>query len=82
MPERLTLAELASLLGGAVAVVGTDTGLTHLAGALGVPTVGLYVVTDPAATGLHACARAVNLGGIGRTPGAAEVIAALAAWNL
>lgn len=82
VPERLALADLAALLGTAVVVVGTDTGLTHLAGALGAPTVGLYVATDPAATGLYACARAVNLGGIGRAPGAAEVIAALAAWNL
>ena len=29
-------------------------GLTHLAAALGVPTVGLYVATRPELTGLHA----------------------------
>lgn len=75
VPERMEIAALASLLAQARVVVGTDTGLTHLAGALGVPTVGIFVATDPAATGLHACSRAINLGGSRGTPGAARVIA-------
>ena len=74
VPARMEIAALASLLAQAQVVVGTDTGLTHLAGALEVPTVGLYCATDPAATGLHACARAVNLGGIGVTPAVSAVI--------
>ena len=78
VPERLELSLLAALLAQARVVVGTDTGLTHLAGALGVPTVGIYCATDPAATGLHACARGVNLGGVGKPPAVAEVMAALA----
>jgi heptosyltransferase-1 len=77
VPPRLELDALAALIAGARAAIGTDTGLTHLAGALGVPTAGLYCATDPAATGLHGCARAVNLGGIGRAPAPAAVIAAL-----
>jgi heptosyltransferase I len=77
VPPRLGLDPLAVLIAGARAVIGTDTGLTHLAGALGVPTVGLYCATEPAATGLHGCARAVNLGGVGQLPAPAEVIAAL-----
>jgi heptosyltransferase I len=76
-PERMELVVLAALLAQARLVVGTDTGLTHLAGALGAPTVGLYCATDPAATGLHACARAANLGGIDAVPGVASVIAAV-----
>lgn len=75
VPERMALSELAALLAQARMVVGTDTGLTHLAGALGVPTVGVYCATDPAATGLHACLRSVNLGGIDAPPAAAQVIA-------
>lgn len=75
VPERMEIAALASLLAQARVVVGTDTGLTHLAGALGVPTVGIFVATDPAATGLHACSRAINLGGSRGTPGAARVSA-------
>jgi len=77
VPPPLALAEAAGLLAGASAAVGVDTGLTHLAGALAVPTVGIYCDTDPGATGLYGCARAVNLGGIGRPPSAADVLAAL-----
>ncbi len=68
VPPALSLDDLAGLLAGAKAVTGVDTGLTHLAAALGVPTVGIYVATDPAATGIYGCARAANLGGIGRAP--------------
>jgi heptosyltransferase I len=62
VPPRLPLQEAASLLNGARCVVGVDTGLTHLAGALGVPTIGIYVATDPARTGLYGCAHGVNVG--------------------
>jgi len=74
VPDRFTLSTMASLLAGASGVAGTDTGLTHLAGALGVPTVGIYCATDPEATGLYACARAANLGGPGECPQADTVL--------
>ena len=45
------LAELASWLATVAGAVGLDTGLTHLAAALEVPCVGLYLATDPARTG-------------------------------
>ena len=77
VPPGLTLAEAAALVAGAAAVAGVDTGLTHLAAALGVPTVGIYCGSDPAATGLYGCARAANLGGIGAPPSAREALAAL-----
>ena len=73
----LSLADVAAVLAGARAVAGVDTGLTHLAAALQVPTAGIYCATDPAATGLHGCARAVNLGRPGAPPTAREVLAAL-----
>lgn len=76
-PPRLNLNEAAALLGGARAVVGVDTGLAHLAAALGVPTVGIYTATDPALTGLYAGRCAVNLGNIDRVPDTAAVIDAL-----
>jgi len=47
----MPLAELMPLIGGARAVVGVDTGLMHLAAALGRPGVGLYPATDPARFG-------------------------------
>lgn len=46
------LDRIAPLLAGAEAVVSVDTGLGHLAAALGVPTVGLYGPTNPRLTGL------------------------------
>lgn len=76
MPPRASLREAAWMLGDARLVVGVDTGLTHLAAALGTPTLGLYGATDPAATGIHAARRALNLGAPGRFPAAAEAIAA------
>jgi heptosyltransferase-3 len=53
MPEplnlsgRLTLNEAACVIAGAAAYVGPDTALTHVAAALGVPTVALFGPTDP-----------------------------------
>jgi heptosyltransferase-1 len=77
VPPRLSLEEAASLLASARAVAGVDTGLTHLAAALGTPTVSIYCATDPAATGIHGCARAVNLGGVNAVPSVADVCSAL-----
>jgi heptosyltransferase I len=74
VPPALTLDALSALFAGAQGVAGVDTGLTHLAAALGVPTLGIYCATDPAATGIHGCARAMNLGGIGAPPAVAAVI--------
>ncbi len=45
------LASLAALLAGAAGVVAVDTGLAHLAGALGAPTIALYGPTAPSLTG-------------------------------
>ena len=69
------LAEAAALLAHVRCVAGVDTGLTHLAAALGVPTVGIYCATAPELTGLHA-ANAVNVGGAGRAPATEEVLTA------
>lgn len=76
VPPALALDDMAALLAGAQVVVGVDTGLTHLAAALGVPTLGLYCATDPAATGIYGCPRGINLGGIGAPPPVPDVIAA------
>lgn len=72
----LTLAELAALLAGARLVVGVDTGLVHLAAALGRPTLALYCASDPALTGVHADTPAINLGARGASPSAAAAVAA------
>ena len=86
MPMR-PLAETAALLAQAHAVVGVDTGLAHLAVALGRPTVGIYLTTDPARTGLFAatgvaCENVVGVrGGSRDNPGEVSVAAVLAAFD-
>jgi heptosyltransferase-1 len=47
----LRLSEVAQQLAGASGVIGVDTGLAHLASALGVPAVTLYGATQPLLTG-------------------------------
>jgi heptosyltransferase-1 len=78
VPPRLPLAAMAALLARAHAVVGIDTGLTHLSAALGTPTLALFTTTDPALAGTSiAGAHARDLGGCGVLPGIDEVRAGL-----
>ena len=77
VPPRLAIDELGKLFLDARAVIGVDTGLTHLAAALGTPTVGIYCGSDPALTGLHGLAFAKNVGGPGRPPSVADVLGTL-----
>jgi ADP-heptose:LPS heptosyltransferase len=49
--EDLTLCEASDLLSRARAFVGNDSGITHLAGYLGCPTLALFGPTDPAVWG-------------------------------
>lgn len=74
----MTLRQLAGLIGGAVLTIGVDTGLAHLATALGVPTIALYVTTDPALTGVYGSGFFRNLGAPGRPPSVTEVLNASA----
>lgn len=74
---KLTLTDAAALLGHASAVIGVDTGLTHLANALNQPLVAIYTDTDPRATGVVESARACNLGGVNQCPDVEQVWAAL-----
>jgi len=70
-----SLPALAGLLARAELVAGVDTGLVHLAAALGTPTVSLFVATDPRLAGVErASPVARDLGGIGRMPAVADVI--------
>jgi heptosyltransferase-1 len=73
------IADLARLLAGARLVVGVDTGLTHLAAALGRPTFCLFAGSHPELTGVHAGETAINLGDAGAPPSAAQVVAAIEA---
>ena len=74
IPPRLSLNEATALLGHAQAAIGVDTGLSHLAAALNIPTIGIYTATDPGLTGLYAGKLAVNLGGKQNSPTVDEVL--------
>lgn len=73
---RLSIKSLISVFAGAVAAVGVDTGLAHLAVALRLPTIAIYTDTDPALTGLYAedGLAAINLGGPNKIPAPGQVI--------
>ena len=79
VPPARGVLDMAVLLAGARAVIGVDTGLTHLAAALGRPVVALYCATRPGLTGVYAGpgARVRNLGDGAQPPEMAEVLAAL-----
>jgi heptosyltransferase I len=75
VPPRQSLPELATLARRAEIVVGVDTGLTHLAAAVGTPTVAIFTSTDARLAGV-ACAgpHARDAGGNGIVPPLAEIV--------
>ncbi|PKO45936.1 MAG: lipopolysaccharide heptosyltransferase I [Betaproteobacteria bacterium HGW-Betaproteobacteria-4] len=73
----MNIPDLAALLAGGRGAVGVDTGLTHLAVALKVPTVALYTATDPGLTGVLGVGFHRNLGGKDQIPSSAAVLAEL-----
>ena len=79
VPPALGVLAMSGLLAGAQAVIGVDTGLTHLAAALGRPVVAIYCGTNPGLTGVYARqdARVRNLVGKDAVPALNEVLAAL-----
>jgi heptosyltransferase-1 len=74
---RSALDQLAALLESAQVVVGVDTGLTHLAAAVGAPTVGIFCDYDPKLVGISGAARCASLGSATGGPGEGEVVAAI-----
>ena len=76
VPPWLSLGDVAALLERAALAIGVDTGFTHLAAALGTPTIAIFNVTEPTRHGV-ACAgaHARDLGDVGRAPSPGEVIA-------
>ena len=74
----MSLTGLAGQLAAARLVIGVDTGLVHLAAALGRPVLALFSASDPALTGVLAGTPAINLGRRGQPPGVDDVLAAAA----
>jgi len=75
--RRISLPEWAAVLAGAAVVVGTDSGLVHLAAACGAPTAAIFVATQPALFGIDADTPYRNLGAPGQPVEPAEVLAAV-----
>jgi heptosyltransferase-1 len=78
VPTRRPLDAVARLIAGARVVVGVDTGLLHLAAALGVPLIAIFGGSEPGLTGPRGAGPIVTLGGKGAPPATADVLAALA----
>jgi heptosyltransferase I len=77
VPERQSLDRVAALIAGTSFVIGVDTGLLHLAAALGVPLVAIFVGSEPGLTGPIGAGPMTVVGGKGLLPSVEEVIDAL-----
>ena len=73
---RMPIGECARCIQGAEFAVGVDTGLTHLAAATAVPTVGLFLDFPIELVGLSG-EHVISLGGVGANPTVSEVYEAL-----
>ena len=67
---KMNISDLANVISGAKCIIGVDSGLTHLGNAVGIPTIGLYMDSNPYLTGVYPNIKvpSVNLGEIGVTP--------------
>jgi heptosyltransferase-1 len=81
VPERAPLDTVARLIAGAQFVVGVDTGLMHLAAALGVPLVAIFTGSKPGLTGPVGSGPITVLGTHGAPPSVEEVVAAAQAFE-
>jgi len=78
VPKRLPLDGVAGLIAGAEFVVGVDTGLMHLAAALGVPLVAIFCGSTPGLTGPIGSGPMTVLGALGEPPSVDAVANAVA----
>ena len=77
VPDRRPLDGVAAMIAGASFVIGVDTGLVHVAAALGVPLVAIFVDSEPGLTGPIGGGPIAVVGGKGASPSPAEVVQAL-----
>ncbi len=68
IPPFLSVLDASALLARARAVVGLDTGFSHIAAAFGVPTVGIYCDHEPGLVGLSGNGFVASVGGRGEMP--------------
>jgi heptosyltransferase-1 len=77
VPERAALDAVARMIARAALVVGVDTGLLHLAAALGVPLVAIFAGTEPRQHGPLGTGKMEIVGSAGAPPSLADVSLAL-----
>lgn len=75
--DRQPLDAVARGIAGAQVVIGVDTGLLHLAAALAVPLIGIFVGSEPGLTGPRGGGPIAVVGGNGAVPASEDVLAAL-----
>jgi len=77
VPPFLRVGEMAAVLAGARQVVGLDTGFTHLAAALGRPTLGIYCDHEPGLAGITGRGSVASIGGKWQVPSRNDVLSLL-----
>jgi heptosyltransferase-1 len=77
VPDRRTLDAVAALIAGASFVIGVDTGLVHVAAALGVPLVAIFIDSEPGLTGPMGGGPIAVVGGKRASPEPTEVLRVL-----
>jgi heptosyltransferase-1 len=77
VPDRRPLDAVAALIAGAAFVIGVDTGLVHVAAALGVPLVAIFIDSEPGLTGPMGGGPIAVVGGKRASPEPTEVLRAL-----
>ena len=74
---RCGIDTVAAVLARARVVVGLDTGLSHLAAALGAPTLGIFCDYEPRLVGITGSAPCASLGGVNASPTVEAVTSAM-----
>ena len=77
VPDLQPLDQVARMIARAAFVVGVDTGLLHVAAALGVPLAAIFVGTEPGQHGPLGSGKIEIVGALGAMPTVAEVSAAV-----
>lgn len=77
VPPFLTVQDAARVIQQASIVVGLDTGFTHLAGALGRPTVGIYTDFDAVQCAVSGDSFCASFGGVGVIPATTDILGAI-----
>ncbi len=75
VPPFLNVHDMAALLAQTKRAIGLDTGFSHLAAALGLPTIGIYCDHEPGLAGIVGTGGVASIGGKGQVPALAEVLA-------